>query len=48
MSECHKSLKGYVLILEMKEERDPELDNRIAHMEIAESQVNKLRRILAS
>jgi hypothetical protein len=37
MSECHKSLKGCVLILERKEEKDLELDNRIAHMEIAES-----------
>lgn len=31
-----------------KEESDPELDNTIAHMGVAEHQVNKLRRILAS
>jgi hypothetical protein len=34
--------------LEKKEETDPELDNAIAQLGIAEYQVNKLRRILAS
>jgi hypothetical protein len=34
--------------LEEKEETDPELDNAIAQLGIAEYQVNKLRRILAS
>jgi hypothetical protein len=34
--------------LEKKEESDPELDNTIAQLGIAEYQVNKLRRILAS
>jgi hypothetical protein len=37
-----------VSILEKKEGRDPELDKTIAEMGIAEYQVNKLRRILAS
>jgi len=37
-----------VSILEKKEERDPQLDNTIAQMGIAEYQVNKLRRFLAS
>jgi hypothetical protein len=49
ISECCKSLKGCVCFdLERKEQRDPELDNRIANIGVAESQVNKLRRILAS
>lgn len=34
--------------MEKKEETDPELDNAIAQLGIAEYQVNKLRRILAS
>ena len=34
--------------MEKKEESDPELDNTIAQLGIAEYQVNKLRRILAS
>ena len=34
--------------MEEKEETDPELDNAIAQLGIAEYQVNKLRRILAS
>jgi hypothetical protein len=34
--------------LDKKEEGDPELDNKIAQLRIAEYQVNKLRRILAS
>jgi hypothetical protein len=34
--------------LEKKEETDPELDNAIAQLGIAEYQVNKLRRILAN
>jgi hypothetical protein len=34
--------------LEKKEETDPEFDNAIAQLGIAEYQVNKLRRILAS
>lgn len=34
--------------LDKKEERDPELDNTISQLGIAEYQVNKLRRILAS
>ena len=34
--------------MEKKEETDPELDNTIAQLGIAEYQVNKLRRILAS
>jgi hypothetical protein len=34
--------------LDKKEESDPELDNMIAQLGIAEYQVNKLRRILAS
>jgi hypothetical protein len=37
-----------VSILEKKEGRDPELDKTIAELGIAEYQVNKLRRILAS
>jgi len=37
-----------VSILEKEEERDPELDNTIAQLGIAEYQENKLRRILAS
>jgi hypothetical protein len=37
-----------VSILEKKEEGDPKLDNTIAQLRIAEYQVNKLRRILAS
>jgi hypothetical protein len=37
-----------VSILDKKEEGDPELDNKIAQLRIAEYQVNKLRRILAS
>jgi hypothetical protein len=37
-----------VSILEKEEERDPELDNTIAQLGIAEYQVNKLRRFLAS
>jgi hypothetical protein len=37
-----------VSILDKKEEGDPELDNTIAQLGIAEYQVNKLRRILAS
>ena len=35
-------------ILDKKEERDPELDNTLSQLGIAEYQVNKLRRILAS
>jgi hypothetical protein len=37
-----------VSILDKKEEGDPELDNKIAQLRIAEYQVNKLRRMLAS
>jgi hypothetical protein len=37
-----------VSILDKKEERDPELDNTLSQLGIAEYQVNKLRRILAS
>jgi hypothetical protein len=45
------SLQKGVLTLDKKEEeeeKDPELDNTIAQLGIAEYQVNKLRRILAS
>ena len=42
-------LKRWISILEKEEEeRDPELDDNVGELEIAEYQVNKLRRIIAS
>lgn len=45
MTGCCKSLRE-LISLENKEEKDPELDNMIAQLGIAEYQVNKLHRIL--
>ena len=45
MTGCCKSLRE-LITLEKKEEKDPELDNMIAQLGIAEYQVNKLHRIL--
>jgi hypothetical protein len=45
MTGCCKSLRE-LIVLEEKEEKDPELDNMIAQLGIAEYQVNKLHRIL--
>jgi hypothetical protein len=45
MTGCCKSLRE-LIVLEKKEEKDPELDKMIAQLGVAEYQVNKLRRIL--
>jgi hypothetical protein len=47
MTGCCKSLRE-LIVLEKKEEKDPELDNMIAQLGIAEYQVNKLHRILGN
>ena len=47
MTGCSKSLRE-LIALEKKEEKEPEFDNMIARLGVAEYQVNKLRRILDS
>jgi hypothetical protein len=47
MTGCCKSLRERI-VLEKKEEKNPELDNMIARLGVVEYQVNKLRRILDS
>jgi hypothetical protein len=41
-------LKDVSILVEEEEKRDPDLDNTVAQLGIAEYQINKLRRILAS
>lgn len=49
MTVCCKSLRELLIALKKKEEeKDPELDNMISQLGVAEYQVNKLRRILDS